>query len=163
MCVFCALLTIRIAWGIQNIHEQKTRHLQEQPWLQNKYCTADRLSYNATTLRMGYNQRFIHGTSKLLKTTHKMPKVQTFTHKTCQLQASTHKTSMLQTSTHKTSQLYKYLPTKRLCYKHLHTKLLYQITQYTVIKIWTFSIVNHWVLHGNCDKLREFSDTFFCD
>ena len=27
---------------------------------------------------------------------------------------------------------------------------------YTVLKSWTFSIVNHWVLHRHCDRLRNF-------
>ena len=34
---------------------------------------------------------------------------------------------------------------------------------YTVLKSWMFSIVNHWVLHRHCDRLRKFFDTFFCD
>ena len=30
----------------------------------------------------------------------------------------------------------------------------------TVLKSWTFSVVNHWVLHGQCDRLRNFMTLF---
>ena len=41
------------------------------------------------------------------------------------------------------------------------SRLSYGCSSCTVLKSWTFYVVNHWVLHGHCDRLRNFL-TLFC-
>ena len=46
---------------------------------------------------------------------------------------------------------------QRLFFRHSFAfKTSFSFSAYTVLKSWTFSIVNYWVLHGHCDILRNF-------